>query len=156
MWDEQEIRIEVAVSDEGAHEREAVRVQTAGRKADHDVSRLAARPVDHTLALDEADARAGEVELRLLVDPGQFRSLSADQQTPSLAAHLGGALDELDDLRLIDATRGDVVEEEEWIGSGAQHVVDAVGCEIHSRPPQPSRSARQHQLRADAVHGGRE
>src|SRR5439155_8211771 len=58
---EQQIRIEVAVADERPDEREAVRVQPTRAKADDHVARLAAGPVDDAIALDEPDARSGEV-----------------------------------------------------------------------------------------------
>src|SRR4029077_11762560 len=60
---EQELGVEVAVTDERAHERETVRVEPVRRKSDHHVARLAARPVDHAIPFDEADAGPREVEL---------------------------------------------------------------------------------------------
>ena len=67
---EQQVGVEVVVPDERAHEREAVRVQAAGRKADDDVAGPAARPVDDAVALDDADACASEVELLVAVHAG--------------------------------------------------------------------------------------
>src|SRR5262249_18170157 len=60
---EQELGVEVVLADELADEGEAVRVQTGGGEADDRVSVLAARAVDEVRAVDEADARAREVEL---------------------------------------------------------------------------------------------
>ena len=51
---------------------------------------------------------------------------------------------------------GDVVEQEERLGAGREHVVDAVRGEVAARVAQPARAAREHELRADAVGGGRE
>ena len=75
--------------------------------------------VDQRVAVDDADARAGEVELVLAVDAGQLRRLAADQRDARRAADLGGALDELGDLLELDVGGGDVVEQEERLGAAA-------------------------------------
>ena len=152
VWRKQQLGVEVAVTDERAHEREPVRVQPARRKPDHHVARLAARAVDHAIPFDEADAGPREVELCLLIDPGQLGGLAADEHATCGTADLGGSLDELCDLLRVDAVRGDVVEQEQRVGAGAEHVVDAVRSEVHAGPAQPAGAPREHQLRADAVH----
>src|SRR5205085_5254250 len=111
----------------------------------------AARAVDQLIALDDADAGAREVELVASVYAGKLRRLSADERTACRAADLRCSLDELGDLLGVDPRCGDVVEQEERLRAGAEHVVDAVRREIHSRPAQPSGPTGQHQLRADAV-----
>src|SRR5439155_21324938 len=75
---EQEVGVEIAVADELPHELEPVRVQPGGWKAEDDVARLDARPVDQPLAIDEPNACADEVELLALVDPGQLGRLAAE------------------------------------------------------------------------------
>ena len=55
-----------------------------------------------------------------LVDAGQLGGLAADEHAAGLAAHLGGALDELGDLLGVDAVRRDVVEQEERVGAGSR------------------------------------
>ena len=107
---EQQLGIDLVVAEHFAHEGEAVRVQPARRKSDHDVARLAARAVDQVVSPDDAHARACEVELLRPVDAGQFRRLAADQGAARFAADLGGALDERGDLLLVDLVRCDVVE----------------------------------------------
>ena len=107
--------------------------------------------VDQVVAVDEADAGAGEVELVLPVDAGQLGGLAADQHAAGGAADLGGALDELGDLVELDVRGGDVVEQEERRRAGAEDVVDAVRGEIHAAPAKAARAPLQHELRADAV-----
>ena len=55
-----------------ADEREAVRVDPVGWEADDDVALRNLGAVDEAVAVDEADAGAGEVELAVSVDPGQL------------------------------------------------------------------------------------
>src|SRR6266540_2959267 len=86
VWREEQVGIEVTVADERPDEREAVRVQAARGKAYHEVAGLAARAVDEAVALNDADTRAGEIQLGLLVDAGQLRGLAADEDAPGRTA----------------------------------------------------------------------
>ena len=90
-----------------------------GRQTDDDVSLPHPRAVDQAVALDDADARAGEVELLVAVDPGQLRGLAADERDACLAAHLRCALHQLGDLLELDAVRSHVVEEDQWVGAAS-------------------------------------
>ena len=149
---QQQVGVEVAVPDQGAHEGEAVRVQARGRKPEDDVTGLAARAVDEVGALHESDAGAGEVELLVAVDPGQLRALAAEDRAPRFAADGRGALDELGDLLEVEGAGGDVVQEEERVGAGRDDVVDAVRGEVDARVEEPAGAARKDELRPDAVH----
>ena len=60
---EHHVGVEVVVTDDCANEGVAVRVRTARRKADDRVAGRAARAVDQLVAIDDADARPGEIEL---------------------------------------------------------------------------------------------
>ena len=60
---EQVVTRVVLVLEHAPHEREAVRVHAGRREADHGVALLDRRAVDQPRALDEPDARPGEVEL---------------------------------------------------------------------------------------------
>ena len=85
-----------------AHEREAVRVDPARGEADDDVAGLDPGAVDHTVAVDDADARPREVDLGVAVDARQLRRLAAEDRAAGGAAHLGSAFDELGDLLELD------------------------------------------------------
>ena len=85
------------------------------------------RAVDHAVALDDAHAGAGEVELALPVDARQLGGLAADQRHAGRATDLRRALHQLDDLVGIDLVGGDVVEQDERIRAARDDVVDAVG-----------------------------
>ena len=127
---EQEVGVEVAVAEERPHEREPVRVQAERRQAEDDVAGLDARAVDHLVALDDPDARAREVELLLAVDAGHLRGLAAEERATRGAAGLRGSLDELRDLLERELVPDDVVEEEERLGAGRDHVVHAVRGQV--------------------------
>ena len=138
------------------HEREPVRVHAGRREADHGVAGHDVAPVDELVAIDDADAGAGEVELAVAVDPGELRRLAADERDAGRAADLGGSLDELGDLVELDRRRRDVVEQHQRRGAGGQDVVDAVRGEIAAAVGEPSALPREHQLRPDAVGRGGE
>src|SRR5262249_3664629 len=108
------------------------------------------------VSVDDADAGAREVELLVPVDARELRRLAADQRAARGAADLGGPLHQLRDLLRVDPVGRDVVEEEERLRAAAEDVVDAVRGEVHAGPAELPRTAREHQLRADAVGGGRQ
>ena len=137
--------------EDAAHEREAVRVDAGGRQADDDVAALDARAVDQAVALDDPDARAREVELLVAVDAGQLRRLAADERAARGAADVRHPLDELRDLLELDPVRGDVVEQEERVRAGRDHVVDAVRGEVGAARAQPAALSCENELRPDAV-----
>ena len=114
------------------------------------------RAVDQPFSCDEADAGTGEVELAVAVDARHLGALAAENRTAGLTADRGGAFDELDDIGELQPVGGDVVEEEERVGAGREDVVDAVGREIGTRPPEPAGAALEDDLRSDTVRRGRE
>src|SRR4051812_29346023 len=83
---EQELGVDLVVAEQLAHEREAVRVQPTRWHPDDDVARLAARAVDDAVAIDDADASAGKVELIRSVDARELRGLAADQRAARFPA----------------------------------------------------------------------
>ena len=115
---------------------------------------LAWMPADHAVALDEADAGAGEVELLLAVDAGELGRLAAEHHAAGTAAGICHALDHLGDVRQLDAVCGDVVEHEQRLGAHSEHVVDAVRREVDTGITQPAGAPLEDQLGADAVGGG--
>src|SRR5439155_25962076 len=110
--------------------REPVEVHARRGEAEHRVARLCRRAVDQAGAVDDADTRPGEVELAFGVDAGQLGGLTADKRNAGRAADLGRAFDELGDLVEVDLVRGDVVQEQQRLGSTGRDVVDAVRREV--------------------------
>ena len=131
-------------------------MDTGRREADHRVSGDDVAPVDELVAIDDADAGAGEVELAVAVDPGELGRLAPDEGDAGRAADLGGAFDELRDLVEVDRRSRDVVEQHQRGGARRQDVVDAVRSEIPAAVGELSALPREHQLRPDPVGRGRE
>ena len=90
------------------------------------------------------------------VDVGELGGLAAQEHAACGSADLGRALDELGDLLQVDRAGGDVVEQEERLGSCREDVVDAVCGEVGAAGLQLPARTREDQLRADAVGGGGE
>ena len=107
------------------------------------------RAVDHAVALDDAEACPGEVELTVPVDARQLGRLPADQRHAGGTTDLGSALHELHDLVGIDHVRGDVVEQHERIRPARDDVVDAVGGEVGAAVAQRASLPREDELRPD-------
>ena len=99
---EQVVAVVVVLLEDAPDEREAVRVHAGRREADDDVAGLDRRAVEQRVAIDDADARAGEVELVLAVDARQLGRLAADERAAGRAADLRRAFDELGDLLELD------------------------------------------------------
>ena len=110
-----------------------------------------ARAVDDTVALDEPDARARDVQLVLAVDAGQLRGLAADQRDARGAADLGRTFDQRRHLLEVDLIRGDVVEQDQRVGAAGEDVVDAMRGHVGPAVAQRPARARHHRLRPDRV-----
>ena len=106
----------------------------------------------HRSLVDDADARRGEVELALAVDPGELGGLAADERNAGVAADLGRALDELGHVLEQQVARRDVVEQDQRVGPAGGDVVDAVRCHVGAAVPQCAAWLRDHRLRPDRVH----
>ena len=125
----------------------------AGRgEAEHYVSRLDRGAVERLV--DDADARPGEVELSFPVDAGQLGGLAADERDAGASADLGRAVDELGHRLEIDVGGGDVVEQDQRLGTACDHVVDAMRGEIRAAGAQGPALPGEDQLRPDAVGRG--
>ena len=90
---EQVRAVVVLLLEHAPDEREAVRVDAGRREADHDVAGLDRGAVERLV--DDADARAGEVELAVAVDARELGRLAADERDARLTADLRRAFDEL-------------------------------------------------------------
>jgi hypothetical protein len=137
-------------------EREPVGVDARGREADDRVPRDHGGAVDQPVALDDADAGRGEVELALVVDARQLGRLAADKRDPCRAADLRRSLDQLRDLLQVEPARRDVVQEDERVGAAGDHVVDAVRGHVGAAGTQRASLAGHDRLRPDRICRGGE
>ena len=72
--------VEVVLGKQRPDEREAVGVEAARRQADDDVAGREPGAIDQPVALDDPGARAGEVELARVEQPGMLGRLAADER----------------------------------------------------------------------------
>ena len=115
-----------------------------------------AAAVDDARALDDADRGAGQVERVGVHQPRVLGRLAADEGAARLAAAGRDAADELGDLGRIELADGDVVEERERLGAGADDVVDAHRDEVDADRVEAPDRRRDRGLGADAVGRGDE
>ena len=116
--------------EELAGEGVAVGMEAIGWYADEDVTDLDVFAGDDFVAVDCADDGSGEVVLAIGVEAWHLGGFSADEGATVGAAGFGESADDGFDDAGVEATGGEVVEEEEGCGSLDCDVVDAVVDEI--------------------------
>ena len=125
----------------------------AGEAEDH-VAGPNAPAVDDVLALDDADAEAGHVEIARLIEIRQDRRLAADQGTVGLHAAVADALDQgMDQGRIVLGHR-QIIEEQQRFAAGAEAVIDRHGDEVDADGIVLAGQGGDLELAADAVGAG--
>ena len=126
-------------------------MQAGRRQANQRIAGDNRATVDHARLLDDADDEAGDVVFAVGVEARHLRRLAAEQRAPVLAAAARHAADDLlGDIRR-QASRREVVEEEERLGALHEDVVDAVVHEVGADGVVAARHERDLELGADAV-----
>ena len=109
------------------------------------------RAVDDAIALDHADAEAGEVVVVAVIHAGHLGRFAAHQRGAGQHAAFGDAADHrLGDLDA-QLAGGVVVEEEQRLGARDDDVVGAHGDQVDADLVVPAGVDGQAQLGADAV-----
>src|SRR5262245_9854560 len=85
-----------------------------------------------------------------------LRGLAAQQRAPRPTATLGDPRDDRGHALGVDRAHGEVVEEEQGFGAGADDIVGAHRYEVDPDGVEPARAPRDLELRADAVRRGGE
>ncbi len=137
-----------------ARQSVAVGMKTGGGKAYYRVTGRDRLAIDDVRPFDRADAEASEIIFASPVEPRQLRGLPSEQ---GATGDLASAADSFDHLRrLVDIkSRGrEIVEKEEGLGAGGDHVVDR-----HRHEIDPDRRMAVHgegdlQLRPHSVRAG--
>src|SRR5450759_2553188 len=125
------VQVEVPrVEEELAGQRVAVGVQAGGTQPDDPVLGHHPRTVDDLVLLDHADAEARQVVVVLLHHAGVLGYLAAGERAAGLYAAVRHTPHYLGDPRRHDLPRGDVVLEEERLGSAGDDVVGAHGDQV--------------------------
>ena len=101
--------------------------------------------------LDDADAEAGEVVVLAVIEAGQLGGLATDERAARLPAALGDAADDARAGLDVERAGREVVEEEQRLGAGDEHVVDAHRDEVDADRVVAVRRERRLQLRADTI-----
>ena len=106
--------------------------------------------------LDDADAGAGDVVLVGAHHARVLGRLAAEQRTAGVAAAVGDAGADLGHPLRHDLAAGDVVEQEQRLGTAGDQVVDDHRDQVDADRVVDVHLLRDHQLRADAVGRRRE
>ena len=108
----------------------------------------------HFVALDRADAKAGEVIIARGVHAGHFGGFAADQRAAGLAAALGDRRDDRGGDGVVELSGRVIIEEEQRLGALDDEVVGAHRDEIDADAVVTAGVDRQLELGPDAVIGG--
>ena len=124
----------------------------AGRgQADGHVAGLDLPAINEPFPLHHADDEASQVVFAALVHVGEDRRLAADEGAVALHAGVGDAADDVFEKFGIVVGEGDVIEEEQRLGPGAEAVVDAHRHEVDADGVVDAGHDGDFELRADAV-----
>ncbi len=158
-WDEfwiDGIEVEAGFFDDVADKGVAVAVDAVAGEAEDDVARLDAGGFLDAGEFDDAHAEAGEVEVAFGVDVGHVGGFAAKEGAAGALAGVGDALDHVVEELGIDHGRGDVVEEEEWLGTLDSQVVDVHRDQVDADGVEDGEVGGELDLGAYAVAAGHE
>ena len=128
-------------------------MEAAGREPDQHVALPHPSRPEEIGLVHHADAEAGQVELVVGHHAGMLGGLAAQQGAAGASAPLGDAFHDGGDPFGHDLAHREVVEEEERLGAGADHVVGAHRDQIDAHRVQPTGRPSDLELRADPVGG---
>ena len=137
-----------------AYQRETVGVHAGRGQGDDDIARLHGGVVQDLGLVDHTDGKTGQVVLILGHHAGMLGSFAAHQGAASLYAALGHALDDLGNFLRDVLAAGDVIQENQRLGTGADHVVDAHGHAVDADGVVLVQQHGDAQLGAHAVGAG--
>ena len=136
------------------HERVAVGVQTGRRHRHHDVTLAHQLGAEQRVGLDHTGGGAGDVVLVRVEQAGMLGRLATEQRGAGLGAGLRDALDDVGDALGHHTSAGDVVGEEQGLGTAHHEVVDEHADEVEADGVVDVHGLRDRDLRAHTVGGG--
>ena len=142
------------VGNDPPHERKAVAVHARAGKAENDVAGCDSRAGQHLVALDRADAEAGEIIVAGRVHARHFGGFAADQRAAGLPAALGDRRDDRRGDVIVELPGGIIIEEEQRLGALNDEIVGAHRDQIDADAVMTSGLDRELELGADAVVRG--
>jgi hypothetical protein len=150
------VQFPALVGGEAADEAVAVAVDARRGEAEDHVSGDNLVSGQHLIALDRADAEAGEVIVAIAIHARHFGGLAADQRAAGLAAALGDAGDHGGGDSIVEFAGGIIVEKEERLRALHDKIVDAHGDEIDADRVMFAAVDGEFELGTDTVIGGDE
>ena len=137
-----------------ADQGEAVGVHPGGGQAEDHVAGLDLGLVKDLVLIHHAHGEAGQVILVDGIEAGHLGGLAADEGSAGLDTALGHTGDDARDLLRDVLAAGDVVQEEQGLGTHADDVVDAHGHAVDAHGVVLVHEERQLEFRAHAVGAG--
>ncbi len=131
-------------------------MQPGRSEPDEDVACSDPIGTEEGVFVHDADAEAGEVERVLRHHAGVLGGLAPEERAPRPAASFRDPFDDRGDARGFDTADGEVIEEEQRLGSGTGDVVGAHRHEVDPDGVQPAAHARDLELRPHPVRRGGE
>ena len=145
------IELPALVGRESSHQRKAVGMNARRGEAKNHIARRDLVGGQHLLALDRADAKAGEVIIAIRIHAGHFGGFAADQRASGLFATLGDAGDDIGRDPIVELSGRIIIEEEQRLGPLNDQVVRAHGDQVDSDAVMSARIDRELQLGSDPV-----
>jgi hypothetical protein len=129
----------------------AVGVKAGRGEAEDDVARLNVRSIDRIVPLDHADDKTGHVEIARGVEVGQDGRFATSQRATGLLAAIDHSFHQLFRQGRVVLRHREVVEEDEWLRSAAEAVVDRHGDEVDADGVELVHERGHLEFGADAV-----
>ena len=121
---------------------------------DHGVARGNIGRRQQRAAFGGADGKTAEIVIAVLVEPGHFRGLAADQGTAGFATAFGNAGHDRRRRFGVELAAGEIVEEEQRLGALHHEIVDRHRHQIDADAGMQAGLDGDLDLGPDAVGGG--
>ena len=139
--------------DDLADQRKPVGVHARRGETDHRVAGGDVAARQQRAAFGRADRKARQIVVAVLVEPGHFRGLAADQGAAGFPATLGDAGHDRGGGLGIELAAGEIVQKEQRFGALHHEVVDRHRHQVDADAAMQAGFDRDLDLGADAVGG---
>src|SRR5690606_9372937 len=140
------LKVGVAAFDDFSDQRITVGMGAGRGQAQQHVADVHTAAVDQLVALDDADGKAGEVVIAMLVHAGHFRGFAANQCGAGQFAAAGDAVDHGFGHVDVEFAGGVIIKEKQRFGTLHQNVVYAHGHQVDADRVVPVQLHGQFQL----------
>jgi hypothetical protein len=126
-------------------------VHAIAGQADQNISSADAVRAPRLILVHKADRKAGKVVFTRIVGIAHFGNFTANQGAAYTFACVGHAADDRFDNRGLNLVTGQIVEEEQWTGALAEHIIDHRGYQVDAGPLVRAKPRMQADFRANAI-----